>query len=332
MKKCHGAERGLLRSAFARGVIWASLLGATTAAAQTARASVALLPNADPFITTEPVNGAYLLLATTGRNITIWSGPTVPRAAVQSAVVFSPTDGLEQLWSPTIWQRGGRWWIYFTAQMPGKEHAIYVLQSDTGDPLGRYTFRGALDLGRPSIDPSILTVKGKDYLMYVTVDGGENAIRMVRLAGPMQPVGDSSLIAEPQYGWEKGEGTSRNYPVDEGPTALYHGGKTFVVFSGSDTASPRYCLGLLTLTGEDPLQRSSWTKGPKPVFEANAAADVYGPGRGTFARGKDAIWWLLYASRTTDAPTAAGRATTAQPFQWKADGSPDFGIPLHSQR
>ena len=289
---------------------------------------VAVVPNADPFITMQPVGGRYLLLATTRRNITVWSGPTIAEAASASTVVFTPVDGLEQLWSPTIWQRGGRWWIYFTAQMPGKQHAIYVLESDTKDPLGSYTFRGALALGRPSIDPSLLTVNGVDYLMYVTVDGGENAIRMVRLAGPMQPVGESALIAEPEFGWEKGEGSTKNYPVDEGPTALYYDGKTFVVFSASDTASPRYCLGLLTLTGKDPLQRGSWTKTARPVFEANPAGGVYGPGRGTFAEDKDGGWWLLYAAKATDAPTSAGRTTWAQRFRWKPDGSPDFGTPV----
>ena len=121
--------------------------------------------------------------------------------------------------------------------------------------LGKYSFKGALDLeGRASIDPSVLTLNGLNYLMYVTVDSGANEIRMVRLGTPMQPVGPTSLIAKPEYAWEKGAGSIKNYPVDEGPTALYHAGKTFIVFSGSDTASPRYCLGLMTFRGGDPLQ------------------------------------------------------------------------------
>ena len=287
-----------------------------------------ILPNADPFITLNPVQGKFLLLATTGRNITIWSGPTVQTAAAHEKVVFSPTDGLTQLWSPTIWKIGGKWWIYFTAREPGKEHAIYVLESETSDPLSSYAFRGALDLGRPAIDPSLLTVKNVNYLMYVTVDGGQNAINMVRLASPMEPVGEKALITEPTYPWEKGVGSIKNYPVSEGPTALYHKGHTFIVYSGSDTASPVYCLGLLTFKGGDPLDKGNWDKTPHPVFEALPANGIYGPGRGTFAHAQDGSDWLLYAAKNTDTPTASQRQTRAQPFTWNNDATPNFGVPL----
>lgn len=296
------------------------------------RAQVAINPilnHADPFITSQPVAGRYLLLATTGSNITLWSGPTVEKAATNAKTVFTPRDGLREVWSPTLWHMDGRWWIYFTGRMPGKEHAIYVLESDTDDALGSYSFKGALDLhGRASIDPSLLTVAAVHYLMYVTVDSGANEIHMVRLAGPMQPMGAESLLAKPGYPWEMGAGSTKNYPVDEGPTALYHGGKTFVVFSASDTASPRYCLGLLTFKGGDPLQAENWTKSPDPVFAAAPEHGIWGPGRGTFAVGRDGSNWLLYAAKSTDAPTAQGRATRAQRFTWKADGTPDFGVPV----
>ncbi|WP_419803810.1 glycoside hydrolase family 43 protein [Terriglobus sp.] len=287
-----------------------------------------ILNHADPFITLHPEAGRYLLLATSGSNVTIWSGPTVETAATNAKTVFTPTDGLRELWSPTLWQVDGRSWIYFTARMPGKEHAVYVLESNTGDALGSYTFKGALDLhGRASIDPSVLAMGGMHYLMYVTVDSGANEIRMVRLAAPMQPVGTDALIAKPEYPWEKGAGTTRNYPVDEGPTALYHAGKTFIVFSGSDTASPRYCLGLLTFKGGDPLQPANWAKSPEPVFSASPEHGIWGPGRGTFAEGKDGTNWLLYAAKSTDAPDAQNRAIRAQRFTWKPDDTPDFGVP-----
>ena len=287
-----------------------------------------ILQHADPFITLNPVDGKYLLLATTGHDVTIWSGPGVTTSAGESKVVFTPTDGLSELWSPTIWKIDGKWWIYFTARAQGKEHAIYVLESDTADALGSYTYRGALDLGRPAIDPSVLTVGGKNYLMYVTVDRGENAISIIRLDGGMRAEGKASLIAEPEFPWEKGEGSTKNYPVDEGPTALYHAGKTFIVFSGSDTASPKYCLGLLTFKGGDPLERANWVKTPQPVFSASPADSIYGPGRGTFAHAADGSDWLLYAAKSTDAPSPAHRAVRAQRFAWKANGSPDFGTPL----
>ena len=287
-----------------------------------------ILPHADPFITLHPIHHRYLLLATTGHNITLWSGPTIPTAASESRILFTPADDLNQLWSPTLWHIDHHYWIYFTAHHGTGDHAIYVLQSDADDPLGTYNFRGPLNLGRPAIDPSILTFNDTNYLIYVTVDRGENAIQIVPLKTPLQPSGQPSLIAEPEFPWEKGAGSTRTYPVDEGPTALYHHHKIFIVFSASDTASPLYCLGLLTFQGGNPLDRASWKKSPQPVFSASPANNIYGPGRGTFAIAPDGSNWLLYAAKSTDAPTAANREVRAQPFIWNPDNTPNFGTPI----
>ena len=303
------------------------LAGVASLSAQAQRAVNPILPHADPFITPKPVGGKYLLLATTGRNITLWSGPTPPTAATDAAVVFQAPAGLSEIWSPTLWRIDGRWWIYFTARAESQEHGIYALESDTADALGSYTFRGQIALGRPAIDPSLLVLGTARYLMYVAIDHGENSIHMVRLAAPMAPTGTDALLSEPEYPWERGEGSTRNYPVNEGPTALYHHGQIFVVYSASDTASPLYCLGLLHFAGGDPLVRRHWVKLPHPVFSAAPANGIYGPGRGTFAHARDGTDWLLYAAKRTNAPTAAGRAIRAQRFTWNADRSPNFGVP-----
>jgi GH43 family beta-xylosidase len=288
-----------------------------------------ILPHADPFITHEAVtpDGRYVLTATMGRNITLWSGSSPATSGSDPHVIFAGKDGMTQIWSPTIWKMSGHWWVYFTAMMTGEPHGIFVLESDTDDVLGSYTFKGKFETGRPSIDPSLLSVEGRQYLMYVTVDRGENAIWIRKLKSPTQFDGEGALIAEPQYPWEKGQGSTKNYPVNEGPTALYHAGKTFIVYSASDTASPRYCLGLLTLVSPNVMASSSWKKNPNPVFQWSPEHAIFGPGRGTFAEAKDGSYWLLYAAKSTDAPTAANREILAQRFTWNADGSPRFGVP-----
>jgi GH43 family beta-xylosidase len=90
---------------------------------------------------------------------------------------------------------------------------------------------------------------------------------------------------------------------------------------------PRYCLGLLTLVGKDPMVRSNWKKIPNPVFEVSSEHETYGPGRGTFALAKDGTDWLLYAAKATAEPTAAHRQTRAQTFTRGPDGTPLFGVP-----
>lgn len=282
---------------------------------------------ADPFITRE--GGRYLLLATHENTITIWSGKKLGEVPAHAKVVWKPADGMKQVWSPTLWKMGKRWWIYFTAAYPGEKHAIYVLESKTGDPLGAYSFQGKLALGKEAIDPSILRVGGVDYLMYVDVDPQKwNAVWITRLQGPTAPDGDGKELIHPDQPWEQGAGTTHNYPVAEGPTALYHQGKTFVVYSGSDTGTHVYCLGLLTYQGGDPTLAGSWTKSG-PVFSFSDEHGVYGPGRGSFTTSPDGKEsWLVYHAKAVKEYTYAGRSVRMQPFAWKADGTPDFGVPL----
>lgn len=292
-----------------------------------AQATNPMFPHADPFITHEAIPGVgYVLTGTMGRNVTLFHGPTPATAAGDPHVIFAPTDGMMQIWSPTVWKMDGHWVMYFTAEMPGAKHKVYVLESEGEDVLGKYKFLGAIETGRASIDPSLLVLGGKKYLMYVTVDDGANRIWLRELAGPTTFAGKPAMIASPEYGWESGEGSTKNYPVNEGPTQLDHDGKTFIVYSATDTASPRYCLGLLTYLGGDPLQEKNWKKTPKPVFQYSPENGIYGPGRGTFAHDASGDW-LLYAAKTTDAPTAARRETRAQKFTWAKDGAPDFGVP-----
>lgn len=282
---------------------------------------------ADPFVTR--VNGQYLLLATYGNGVTIWSGASLGSLASNAKLIWKPSDDLVQIWSPTLWHIDGSWWIYFTAEHSGGKHAIYALQSNTDDPLGAYTFRGQLSLGRPAIDPSLLRMNGKNYLMYVEVEGGANSVWITNLTGPTTPAGPNRKLIYPDQPWERGDGTSHNYPVSEGPTALYHAGKTFIVYSGSDTGTYVYCLGLLTYRGTgDPTQYQNWKKSG-PVFSYSASNGVYAPGRGTFTTSPDGSQdWMVYHAKATNTYTYSDRSLRAQPFTWTPDGDPDFGVPV----
>jgi len=283
---------------------------------------------ADPFVTR--AGNKYLLLATHENGITIWSGSSLAALPQNPKIVWKPADAMKQVWSPTLWHLKGRWWIYFTAEYPEGQHGIYVLQSKTDDPLGEYTFRGRLALQKTAIDPSILHIRDIDYLMYVDVDPqGWNAVWITSLKDPMTPEGDGRQLIFPDMPWERGDGTTHNYPVAEGPTALYHAGKTFVVYSGSDTGTHVYCLGLLTYRGTgDPMLAENWEKSG-PVFSFSAEHGVYGPGRGTFIQPVDEKKdWLIYHAKSAREYTYAGRSIRMQPFTWTADGRPNFGVPV----
>jgi GH43 family beta-xylosidase len=61
-------------------------------------------------------------------------------------------------------------------------------------------------------------------------------------------VGNTVKISTPTLSWER-----VTAPVNEGPAALSHGGRTWIVFSASHCSGTGYKLGRLELTGSDPL-------------------------------------------------------------------------------
>jgi|GEM_PF-1630163 len=330
------SETQKIKKWIACGVLLAaSLLNATALKSQQGKLTNPVLENADPFIAL--VRGNYILLATTGRNITLWSGPRMEELAHFPRVVWTPSQDdplqklLTQIWSPTLWQFDDRWWIYFTATTDGGNsgHAIFALESVGNNPLGPYTFAGKVETGQPSIDPSVLRAGHKSYLMFVSVTGGHNAVWIAPLSGPQTLARKPNLLIYPDMPWEQGKGSTSDLPVAEGPTALYYDGHTFIVYSGSHTASPVYCLGLFTYSGHGEItDPRNWRKSG-PVFQQSIKDGVFGPGRGTFTTSPDGRQnWILYAAKTSSAFTAQGRSIRAQLFTFDASGMPDFGSPV----
>lgn len=100
-------------------------------------------------------------------------------------------------------------------------------------------------------------------------------------------LGNAVKISTPSLSWEK---VGAN--VNEGPgksrlvfhleyvliprldtyveliAAIYHGGRTWIAYSASNCAGTGYKLGILELTGSNPLSASSWTKNPNPIFQS----------------------------------------------------------------
>lgn len=83
-------------------------------------------------------------------------------------------------------------------------------------------------------------------------------------------LGTRAVLSEPTLSWERVD-----TPVNEGPAAMYHGGKTFLAYSASFCWTSSYQLGLLTYKSGDPMLMSSWTK-TGPLF--SSANGNYGPG------------------------------------------------------
>jgi len=239
------------------------------------------------------------------------------------------------MWTPEInllnSTNGQRWYLYYTAGQNISDYIpkqrIHVMESAGTDPLGPYTYKA--DFIDPSddtsfeLDPSILQHNGKLYLMGTYIRSGQDLF-IRPLSNPWTASGPKVLLSRPTNTWET-QGAS----VNEGPEPLYNGDKTFIVYSASYCTTADYKLGLLTLTGTDPLNPSHWTKSG-PVFSRNDANHAYGPGHNGFFKSPDGKedWIVYHANSEANGGCGTGRSARAQKFTWNADGSPNFGTPV----
>lgn len=127
-------------------------------------------------------------------------------------------------------------------------------------------------------------------------------------------VGNAVKISTPTYDWEK---VGAN--VNEGPAMLYHGGRTFLVYSASNCEGTGYKLGRLELTGTNPLSASSWTKYNQPIFQS--AYGNYQPGHnGFFNNANGDIFNVYYANSATPGKCDGSRYTMVQGVGWHSNG------------
>jgi GH43 family beta-xylosidase len=290
---------------------------------------------ADPWM--QYHNGNYYFTATTGgSNIVMRKSNTL--AGIHSApdvTIFTLTSpsGNHNMWAPEFHllnsTNGLRWYLYYTAGSSDKDFGtqrIHVLESHGTDPMGPYTFKA--DFRDPKddgfeLDPSILKHNGKLYLIGSYTRGLQDLF-IRPLSNPWTPSGPKVKLSTPTNSWE-----TKGMPVNEGPEPLYHNGKTFIVYSASFCGTPDYKLGLLTLTGSDPLNPAHWTKSG-PVFQRQDANHVYGPGHNGFFTSPDGKEdWIVYHANTAASGVCDGaRSTRAQKFTWNSDGTPNFGTPV----
>jgi len=285
-------------------------------------------------------NGYYYFTATT------FSSKIVMRKSKTLAGIHSTPDttiftltassGVGNVWAPEFHllkgPNGERWYLYYVAGPNSPNHdyskqKIHVLESDGTDPMGPYHHKA--DLTDPQddksfeLDPSILQHNGKLYLLGTYIRNGQDLF-IRPMSNPWTPSGPKVGLSTPTLNWER-EGA----PVNEGPEPLYHNGKTFVVYSASLCSTPNYKLGLLTLTGSDPLNPAHWTKSG-PVFQRQDSHNVYGPGHNGFFKSPDGKEdWIVYHANSSPNGTCDGnRSARAQKFTWNSDGTPNFGTPV----
>lgn len=293
---------------------------------------------ADPWL--EYYNGNYYLISTTFTNeLLMRRSPTLAGLATAPSVqVWSDTTAGRNanMWAPEFHHFDGHWYLYYVAGQSGAAccdtQRTYVLESAGTDPMGPYTYKNQLTganltPGGWLIDPSVLEYGGKLYLVGSGFVGGSAQSLVIAPMSNPYTVSSSTftLISQPTLGWE-----TSGAAVNEGPEPLYHDGRTFLTFSASYCQTADYKLGLLELTGTDPLNPASWTKSASPVFQRSDANGVYGPGHnGLFSSPDGTENWIVYhANSSASGGCGNARTTRAQKFTWNAGGTPNLGTPV----
>jgi GH43 family beta-xylosidase len=295
----------------------------------------------DPWVLT--YQGFYYYMNTTQGNLTLWKTRDISDLRhAEKKVIWTPEPGQpwsKGVWAPEIHRWGDKWYVYFAADAEKNEtHRIYVIENAASNPMeGDWVFKGKVSdtTDRWAIDASVFELNGSHYLLWSGWKGAENGeqdIFIAHMSNPWTIDSPRTLISEPTYAWEKvGDLPKGHVNVNEGPEALIHGGKIFVIFSASGCWTPNYELGaVVASTKSNLLNPDSWKKYNHPFFQQHPAAGVYAPGHNGFFRSQDGKQdWIIYHANATATDGCGNKRTPRmQPFTWNADGTPNFGTPV----
>jgi GH43 family beta-xylosidase len=296
---------------------------------------------ADPFVMR--ADGRYLWAQSHANTaIAIWESDRLHSMGRRHVVWTAPKRGpfSRQVWAPELARLDDRWYIYFAASDgDNRSHLTYVLAATTADPLGPYELHGPLFTGDGddpggtnlwAIDLTVLEHAGRRYALWSGWPDADHDLQDLyirEMATPTRLVGPRvRMAAAGMYEWELTEEGPGSRGLREAPQVLSRADRTFVVYSCAASWLPTYKMGLLELTGSDPLDPASWTRSPQPAFQSNDSA--YGVGHGSFVRSPDGReWWHVFHAKV-DRSDGWRRAIHVQPMSWDADGRPELGQPL----
>jgi GH43 family beta-xylosidase len=321
------------------------LFSLTSLSAQETFTNPLLPAGADPWCIYK--DGFYYYTHTTGKNITIWKTKSIAdlKTADKKIVFTPPAKGpySKQLWAPEIHFLQNKWYVYFAADSGNNnDHRLFVLENSSPDPLtGEWVMKGKLETpdDKWSIDGSLFEHKKQLYLIWSGWEGnanGQQDIFIAKMKNPWTVEGKRVKISSPALPWEMhGDLHDKNNPphvnVNEGPEVLSHDNKLFLIYSASGCWTDFYALGMLTTSANsDPMDPASWKKSAEPVFKQSKENNVYAPGHNSFFTSPDGKEsWILYHANSQPGQGCGGfRSPRAQRFTWKADGTPDFGVPV----
>ncbi len=299
---------------------------------------------ADPWVVRDPNADRYLwCFSEENRAIAIHDSKKLTDLGTKHIVWEAPESGpySRQVWAPELHFLNGKWHIYMAASDGKNEnHLTYVLVSETSDPFSNYEIVGPLATGDGedgrspniwSIDMTPLSYRGNLYAIWSGWDApgtDRQFLYIAPMSSPTEISGPRVLItANDEHPWEFTEEAGKGRGLHEGPQVIENGGRTFVTYSTGASWLPTYKLGILELTGADPLDPLSWVKGKRPIFRSTPT--TYGTGHSCFVPSPDGSeWWHVFHAKQ-DRRNGWRRGVFIQPMTFKEwDLSPDLGRPV----
>lgn len=307
----------------------------------------------------------YLFTYTTNNNITLKRSKALTDNwdYAETRVVFKPdaTSGepwSTDLWAPEIHNISGTFYIIFTAtpdadnppplqdalcpiNCPAINHRMFVLQGGSDPWRSNFTLKGMLNTyDQFAIDGTYFLYGDTIYHIYSCWQEQTSAwpanLCITHMTDPWTVdtnLTDRRMISVPNEPWERvpyGRPDTR-LATNEGPQQLVNPttGQNFVIYSAARVNTPFYCLGMLELVGNDPMQYQSWRKHKDGcVFHQNTLEGIYATGHASFTKSPDGSEdYLVYHAQTTAQPLGdIYRTVRTQKFTWNEDGTPNFPL------
>jgi GH43 family beta-xylosidase len=271
------------------------------------------------------------------RSRTLAGLATAEEAVLWRHLSSGPMSGY--IWAPELHLIDGRWIMYFAAGPSGGGEDVfrirtYAIVCDGPNPMtGTWSVLGQFQAPWDSfnLDSTSFVHRGKRYFVWAQREPGietNSNLYIAPMTSPLTLAAKATRLTVPTLDWE-----IRGYKVAEAPAILARNGRLFMTYSASATDA-RYCLGLLTAPDDaDIMDARVWSKSPEPVFTTSAVTKVYGPGHNSFTTDEAGRDVLVYHGRDYDEIKGdplldPNRHTRIQRLYYKADGAPDFGIPV----
>ncbi|KAK5941060.1 hypothetical protein PMZ80_006337 [Knufia obscura] len=320
---------------------------------------------ADPWVVRS--GDYYYITYTTQDNVTLLrSSILTDWNSAEVKLVFSPPENTSYTysnWAPEVhyFEQYQKWYFIYTADVdpdhpspqqdmlcdytcPAVNHRMFALESSGSDIWeSEYSMKAELNTyDQFAIDGTYFQHADKLYHIYSCWYTNQTSwpamLCISEMSNPWtvsSPLSERLIISKPDQPWEK---TPYNRTINdrlssnEGPEQLTnpYTNQTFVIYSAARSDNRNYCLGLIELVGDNPLDINSWDKNEAGcVFYENPDEEVYGVGHASFVQSPDeSEWWIVYHGMEDYLEGWSARTIRAQQFTWdETTGWPVFPRP-----